>query len=94
MDRDKAKGYLSIANKAGYLIIGGDKLSQHKQKLYLVLVDESAGKSSLKIAARFEGVTPVLEVAQLGELSGIATCKILGVKNKNLSDLIQENLTK
>ena len=93
MDRIKAKNYVNIANKAGYLIIGSDKLDGYKQKLYLVLIDKNAGKSSLKIANRFaENGIKLVQVDNLGELSGIATCKILGIKNKNLSDIIVENL--
>ena len=93
MDRIKAKGYINIAHKAGYLIIGGDKLDGYKQKLYLVLIDKSAGKASQKIANRLkENNIEILWVENLPELCDIKTCKILGIKNKDLSVNIKNNL--
>lgn len=93
MDRIKAKGYINIAHKAGYLIIGGDKLDGYNQKLYLVLIDKSAGKSSQKIASRLkENGVEILEVDALPEICDISTCKILGIKNKDLSVNIKSNL--
>lgn len=93
MERNKAQNYLNIANKAGYLIIGSDKLDGYKQKLYLVLIDTTAGKSSQKIADRFarDGIETI-KIENLPELCDIKTCKILGVKNKELSIKIKDNL--
>ena len=93
LDKNKAKEYLGIANKAGFVIVGSDKLSTYKQKLFLILLDNSAGKATQKIAARFEGKCPILQVDDLGFLSAISTCKVLGVKNKSLSENIIKNLT-
>lgn len=93
MDRIKAKGYINIAHKAGYLVIGSDKLDGYNQKLYLVLLDKSAGKSSQKVANRFkESGIEVLYVENLPEICDIKTCKILGIKNKDLSVNIKNNL--
>ena len=89
MDRNKAKDYLGIAAKAGYLIIGSDKLDSYKQKLYLILLDNTAGKSAIKIAERFKTQAPVLQVEGLGQICGIATCKLLGIKNKGLAEIIE-----
>lgn len=93
MDKIKAKGYINIAHKAGYLIIGSDKLDGYKQKLYLLLIDKEAGKSSQKIANRFkENGIRVLEIDSLSELCDIKSCKLLGIKNKELSEYIANNL--
>lgn len=93
MDKNKVKNYINIANKAGYLIIGSDKLDNYTQKLYLILLDKTAGKSSQKIANRFQekGIEIKL-VEDLSELCDIKTCKIVGIKNKELSIHILENL--
>lgn len=92
MDTNKAKEYISIAAKAGYLIIGSDKLKSYKQKIYLLLIDKTAGKATSKIVERFNGVAPILQVESLGEISQIATCKALGIKNKALADKIAQLL--
>ncbi len=93
MDRTKVKGYLNIAHKAGYLIIGSDNLRGYDKKLYLVLVDSSAGKNSKKIASSFEekGIKAI-EIDNLDELSSIENCKIVGIKNKQLTEKIIEFL--
>ena len=93
MERDKAKGYLNIAHKGGYLIIGIDKLDGYDKKLYLTLLDSAVGKTGEKIAQRLsERGVNVLRVDNLEELSSIKNCKILAVKNKNLADIIIELL--
>ncbi len=93
MDITKAKGYLNIAHKAGYLIIGSDNLKGYDKKLYLVLIDKTAGKNSNKISSTLteRGVTLKI-IENLPELVSIKNCKIVGVKNKQLSEKILENL--
>ena len=92
---EKIKNYLGLAKKAGYLVIGSDKLDGYKQKLYLILVDKTAGKSSLKIALRHknDGVE-VFEVENLDDLASIQNCKILGIKNNGISQEIKKYLIK
>lgn len=93
MDRNKVKNYINIANKAGYLIIGSDKIDNYTQKMYLILLDKTAGKSSQKIANRFyEKGIEIKFIENLPELCDIKTCKIVGIKNRNLSIHILENL--
>lgn len=93
---ERIKNYLGLARNAGYLIIGSDKLDDYDKKLYLILIDESAGKNSQKISLRQkERGVEILTVKNLEELSSIKNCKILGIKNKGLSDqiikIIKEN---
>lgn len=87
MNNQKIRGYISIANKAGYLIIGADKLKGYKKKLFLLLVDQAAGKNILKISESFENIEKIT-VDSLEELSQITNCKVLGIKNKGISDEI------
>lgn len=90
MDRLKIKGYINIAHKAGYLIFNGEKLDGYSKKLYLVLYDHDAGKNTLKIAERLKENYQVLPIDNLEELTSVKNCKIVGIKNKNLSEVIQK----
>lgn len=92
---NKAKAYLGQARNAGYLIIGSDNLDNYDKKLYLILIDKNAGKSSNKIASRHkENGVEVIFAENLEILSNIKNCKILGIKNKGLSEEIKKNLVK
>lgn len=89
MNIDKIKGYLNIAKKAGYVIIGGEKLENYNKKLYLVIYDKSAQKNTLKIVEKIKDKDiKTIELENLETLININNCKIIGIKNKNLSDII------
>jgi hypothetical protein len=86
----KIKGYLSIANKAGYLIIGSENLKGYNKKLYLVLADIDGGKSLIKIANNLKEKTQneVYFLENIENLVSIPNCKIVGIKNLGLSNQI------
>lgn len=90
MVREKIKGYISIAKKAGYLIVGVDNLKNYNKKLYLVLADQESGKNLQKIAISLNEQTKnqVYFVRNLETLSNLYNCKILGVKNLGISNQI------
>lgn len=89
MNIDKIKAYLNIAKKAGYVIIGGEKLENYNKKLYLVIYDKSAQKNTLKIVEKIKDKDiKTIELENLETLININNCKIIGIKNKNLSDII------
>ena len=89
METKKLKGYINISHKAGYLIVGGEKLEKYTKKLYLVIYDKSAQKSTIKVVEKIkEKEIPTIEVENLEELTSINKCKIIGLKNKNLSEII------
>ena len=93
MEINKIKGYLNISHKAGYMIVGGEKLNDYNKKLYLVLYDKSAQKNTLKIVEKLKLKNiPIIEIDYLPELISIKNCKIIGLKNKNLSDIIMNLL--
>ena len=93
MQREKIKAYLDIAAKAGYLIVGSDKLDGYNKKLYLVLIDASAAKSSQKVYEKLFGRgIDGAKLENLGELLTKPTCKIVGVKNHGLSEEIKKYL--
>ncbi len=89
MDREKIIGYLNIAKKAGFVIIGGEKLYNYNKKLYLALFDSTAKKNTIKVVEKLKerGVS-TLKLDGLDSIMNINNCKIIGIKNKNLSEII------
>ena len=93
MNREKAKSYLGICRKAGYLIIGADTLKNYNKKMYLLLIDSNVSKNLQKVIDKFlEKNIPCLIVEKLNELVEIENCKIVGVKNNGLAVEITKNL--
>jgi len=89
---NKTKGLISIARKAGYVIIGKENLIGYTKKLYLLIVDKRAGNSLLremKFLSESRNL-PILEVDDLAELVGIENCKAIGLKNKAMSESIEK----
>jgi ribosomal protein L7Ae-like RNA K-turn-binding protein len=85
-------GLVSIARKAGYVVIGKDNLAIYTKKLYLLLVDKTAGSSlsrEMKFLSENRNI-PILEVENLGTLVGIENCKAIGIKNKAISESIEK----
>ena len=92
---EKVKGYIGIARKAGYLIIGGDNIKNHKKKLYLVIFDKNSQKNTIKIVENAKKNDIIaLQVDNLADLTGIENCKIIGIRNKKISDLVIEIINK
>ena len=89
MDKDKLSGYLNIAHKAGYLIIGGEKLYNYNKKLYLVLYDSTAQKNTMKIIQKLKGLNVTcLALENIQQFIHVENCKIVGIKNKAISDIV------
>lgn len=89
LEKDKLTGYLNICNKAGYLIIGGESLENYNKKLYLVIYDLNSQKNTIKIVEMLKNKHISVEgIENLEEIVKIKNCKILGIKNKNLSEII------
>lgn len=92
MDRQKIEGYLNIAKKAGYLLIGGENIENailHKRKIYLVLYEPSIQNNSLKIIRKAEERSILTKSLEgISNYIKIKNCKIIALKNKNLSDII------
>lgn len=89
---NKIQGFISIARKAGFVIIGKEKLATYTKKLYLLLIDKSAGNSLLremKFLSENRDI-PLLEIENLAELVSIENCKAIGLKNKALSESIEK----
>lgn len=92
MDKEKIEGYLNIAKKAGYLLIGGENIENailHNRKIYLVLYEPSIQKNSLKIIRKAEERSILTKSLEgISNYIKIKNCKIIALKNKNLSDII------
>ncbi len=88
------KGILGLAHKAGALIIGSDNLKGYEKKLYLLLIDNTAGKSlmrEMEFLAKKRAVE-LLKLDSLNEILSIENCKVVGIKNKGFSDTIREKI--
>lgn len=91
MDKNKLQGYLNIAKKAGYVIIGGEKLYNYNKKLYLVIYDNTSEKNTLKVVDKIKQRNiPIFSIDNLQDIVRIKNCKIIGIKNKNLSDIMMQ----
>ena len=85
----KIKGYVNLANRAGYIIWGTDNLKGYTHKLYLILYREDYGTTIQKTVNRFENVESImLSIDDYNEIIGNSNSKIIGIKNKGLSDQI------
>lgn len=91
LDKNKLQGYLNIAKKAGYVIIGGEKLYNYNKKLYLVIYDNTSEKNTLKVVEKIKQRNiPIFSIDNLQDIISIKNCKIIGIKNKNLSDIMMQ----
>ncbi len=85
------KGLLSLARKAGYVVIGLENLMNYDKKLFLLLCDKSAGKSTqreMNFLAQKRAL-PLIFVEGLEEIVSIENCKAVGIRNKNFSEMIE-----
>ena len=86
---NKVKGYINIANKAGYLIIGSDNLKYYKKKLYLILYAQNSGKDIQKIVmnckTKLSAEIIEIENQEFAKIVSIENCKIVGIKNLGIS---------
>ena len=76
MDKIKLQGYINIAKKAGYVIIGGDKLYNYNKKLYLVIYSNDASKNTLKVIEKLkQRDVPIIALENLEDIMNIKNCK-------------------
>ena len=88
------EGLINIAKKAGFVIIGGENLSNYTKKLYLLILDNTAG-NSLRREMQFlssKRNLKILNVENLSKIVGIENCKAIGIKNKAFAENIEECL--
>ncbi len=92
LDKIKFQDYLNIAKKAGYVIIGGEKLYTYNKKIYLIIYDSTAGTSTLKLVEKFKekGIS-ILSIEDLESYMKIKNCKIIAIKNKDISEILYNN---
>lgn len=91
---NKIQGLISIARKAGFCVIGQDNLKNFEKKLHLILLDKTAGDSLVR-EMRFLSNKKnclLLEVEKLDSLVSIDNCKVIAIKNKELSEKIVETI--
>jgi len=87
-------GLIGIARKAGFVIVGGENLSTYTKKLYLLLLDKSAG-NSLKREMNFVSQkrnVKIVEIDNLAKYTAVKNCKVIGIKNKAFSENILKEI--
>ncbi len=86
----KANGYLNLAKSGNYVIWGTDGFKGYTHKLYLVIYREDYGKTIEKTLGRFgDSVYKIkLHYNDFNELVETDNSKIIGIKNKGLSEQI------
>ncbi len=90
---NQIKGYLNIAKKAGFVIVGQDNLKNYNKKLYLVLYTEPTNNivsviNGIKSTTMYQSIC--LEKHDFDTVTNIENCKIIALKNKAISDKIIE----
>ena len=91
---NKLIGLISIARKAGFCIIGQDNLRNYDKKLYLILLDKNAGSSlqrQMNFLANDKNI-PLILIDNLSEMLAIENCKVVGIKNKAISENLIKSL--
>ena len=89
--QSKVGGYLGISRKANYLIIGSDDIKTYNKKMYLIIVSNDCSDNILKIAknkAIQYNISCIKFNFELSSFIGVDSCKVVGLKNKGLSDEI------
>lgn len=83
-------GIVSIARKAGAVIVGQDNLIGYDKKMYLIVMDELAGKSLQREMQHLSKTReiPLVIVKDLQSYVKIENCKVIGIKNKELSEKV------
>lgn len=88
---DKIVSYLGFAQKSGSVIFGTDNLKSYRKKLYLILMSPSSSEDTKKVAIKKQketGCQIYTTKQELDKLLNRENCKIIGVKNKELSTAI------
>lgn len=83
--------YLGLCRKANYLVIGADNLKDYHKKLYLLVVCGELTKNINKIIQEkvLEYDIPCIYMYEpFGNFIGVENCKIIGIKNKGMSEQI------
>ena len=91
---NKLNGLISIAKKAGFVVVGGENLIGYGKKLYLLLMDKNAGNSlrrEMNFLANNKKI-PLQECENLADIVSIENCKAIGIKNKAMSENIEKCL--
>ena len=92
MEKSKLSTYLGFCIRSGKITFGVDNAEKEKKDVYLLLVDENLGRSSLntikKIQEKFSCPMFIASVGELGKLLHRESVKAVTIKDKNLADAI------
>ncbi len=88
---NKIISYIGFAIKAKKIIIGQGKLKSATQKVYLILVSNSATKNLKDLAlnvANKQGCQIIITNCELSMLTNLNDIKIIGITDQNLANAI------
>ena len=91
----KINNYLGLCKKANYLIIGADNLKKYSKKLYLLVVcgeiTNTIKKTVQDVISEYNNLDCIITNEDFSGAIGIKNCKIVGIKNKGMSEEILKN---
>ena len=92
MENKKIESYLGFCVRSGKILYGVDDIEKHRKKVFLIIVDEALGESSLKkiLKAQERLCCPLLTATE-GVLPAALhkpAVKAVAIKEKNLATAI------
>ena len=86
---EKISSYIGLAQRAGAVIYGEDNIEKVLPKLFLVLIDASAGdKYTDRLTKKCQGVCPTLAADSLESALHRGGVKAIGILNASLANQI------
>ena len=94
MQNSKIQSYLGFAKKSNDIIYGIDNLKEYNKKMPLVIYSDEISERSLKVLNNLveekKWKMIKLKNLKLDDLLFTQNCKVIGIKNENLSKAILE----
>ena len=91
MVQSKVQSYIGFCKRARKITLGSSAVGTLKSGVYLLLLDSSAAKNSLRYALKFKRKfnCPLLVCGEnFEELVGKQNCRLAAIQDKNLADAI------
>ena len=96
MENNKISTYLGFCIRSGKISFGVDNAEKEKKNVYLLLVDENLGRSSLntikQVQEKFSCPMWIVAAGELGTLLHRESVKAVTIKDKNLAEAIIKEL--
>ena len=94
LGKSKLSTYLGFCIRSGKISFGVDNAEKERRDVFLLLVDEKLGRSSLntvmKVKEKFACPLVIFAEGELGALLGRESVKAVAIKDKNLAEAIEK----